>query len=98
MVPFRDHNVLLNAQVHIPEWQAAKSPGATVVSRVDAQDRVPETVVRSRRILEIRRTETISPEAAGGRVVVSRVAKVSRADTNGILQTAEVGPVGLQNA
>src|SRR6266481_7928809 len=40
MVPFGDQNVLFDAQVHIPERQAAKSPGTTIVPEVDAQDRV----------------------------------------------------------
>ena len=75
---FREHDVLLDAEVHVPERLPAVIANTTVVTIVDSQNRVAEAVIDRLRIRVQRRPVTAPSHArilgGGDGVVVSRAA------------------------
>src|SRR6266513_251900 len=90
-----DLDILVDGEIHIPVRQATESSTCpTVVTIVQTQDWVTETVERGSRILKYIVTKPTGTDAArASNAIMPRVAEVIRADENGALKGAEVGAI-----
>src|SRR5271166_1630823 len=85
--PFGNREVLLDAEVHVPEGLAAEVATGAVVTIVDAQNRIAEAVIDRPRIREqVRRRSASKRDRAAGshKAIVTGSTEAAATDLDGI--------------
>src|SRR5271157_247084 len=91
---FGNLDVLLEAEVHVPEGLAAEVAGPAVVTIVDAQNGVAEAVIdRSRILVQLGPVTVRSIDSASTyRVIVSRAAEATFAGVDAVVKRVQASP------